>query len=240
VFLANMSHELRTPLNAVIGFSEMMVNRSFGDLNERYIAYATDINRSGEHLLQVINDILDISRIETGNVEMNEETFDAARAIKACVDLIRDRAGEEQVEVFAELAEDLPYIEADQRKFKQILINLLSNAVKFTPAGGRVGVHADINSSGQFAVRVADTGIGMPAEDIPVALAPFQQVDNRLARAYEGTGLGLPLVKSLTELHNGTVSIESAPDKGTTVTVALPAARIRRRAAPEESEKLTA
>jgi signal transduction histidine kinase len=226
-FLANMSHELRTPLNAVIGFSELMINRAFGDLDERYAAYAGDINSSGVHLLAVINDILDISRIEAGDVELNEEAFYPIAVIESCADLIRDRAKEGEITLDLDLPEDLPPIEADQRKYKQILINLLSNAVKFTPPGGRVTVAAEITAFGGFKLHVTDTGIGMRPEDIPVALTPFRQVDNRLARTYEGTGLGLPLVKSLIELHDGTVSIESTLGAGTTVTVTLPPSRIR-------------
>jgi signal transduction histidine kinase len=239
-FLANMSHELRTPLNAVIGFSEMMINRAFGDINERYAAYATDINQSGTHLLQVINDILDISRIEAGNVEMNEEVFEPAAAIKSCLDLVRDRARDGEITLSLDLPEALAPIEADERKFKQILINLLSNAIKFTPAGGSVAVGAEITPNGGMAVRVTDTGIGMKAEDIPIAMAPFRQIDNRLARAYEGTGLGLPLVKSLTELHDGTVSIESTLGKGTTVVVNLPPSRVRSVESAAGSAKLSA
>jgi len=227
-FLANMSHELRTPLNAVIGFSEMMVNRSFGDLNERYAAYAADINRSGDHLLQVINDILDISRIEAGNVELNEEAFDPADAIESCIDLVRERASKGDIALALDPTQELPAITADLRMFKQILINLLSNAVKFTPAGGSVTVSAQIAADGGFAVCVTDTGIGMRAEDIPVAFTPFRQIDSRLARAYDGTGLGLPLVKSLTELHAGTVSIDSTPGAGTTATIGFPPSRVLR------------
>jgi len=226
-FLANMSHELRTPLNAVIGFSDLMINRAFGDLDERYAAYAVDINRSGDHLSQVINDILDISRIESGNVEMNEEAFYPAAAIKSCLDLVRDRANDGEITLDLDLPDNLPAIEADPRKFKQILINLLTNAVKFTLKGGRVAVDASIDEAGRFVLTVSDTGIGMRPEDIPVAMTPFRQIDNRLARGYEGTGLGLPLVKSLIELHSGAVSIESSLGSGTTVTVTLPPSRVR-------------
>ena len=239
-FLANMSHELRTPLNAVIGFSEMMVNRAFGDLNEQYATYADDINSSGVHLLEVINDILDISRIEAGDMEFNEEAFDPAAAIAGCIELVRDRARQGEVALDIDLQHELPPIEADQRKFKQILINLLSNAVKFTQSGGQVVASAAIAPGGEFTLRVKDTGIGMRAEDIPVALTPFRQVDSRLARAYEGTGLGLPLVKSLTELHGGAVSIESAPGVGTTVTVTLPPTRVRTGAGSALPEPLSA
>jgi len=227
-FLTNMSHELRTPLNAVIGFSELMVNRAFGDLDERYAAYAADINSSGVHLLEVINDILDISRIEAGSVELNEEAFDPASVIKSCMDLMRGRADKGEIALTLDLPDDLPAITADQRMLKQVLINLLSNAVKFTPAGGKVTASAAMANNGGFLLSVSDTGIGMRAEDIPVALTPFRQIDNRLARAYEGTGLGLPLVKSLIELHGGTVSIDSTLGAGTTVTVALPPSRVRR------------
>jgi len=239
-FLANMSHELRTPLNAVIGFSEMMESRAFGELNDRYAAYAADINRSGEHLLEVINDILDISRIETGGMEMNEEVFNPASTIAGCVDLIRERAIEGQVMVGLDLPENLPNIEADQRKFKQILTNLLSNAIKFTPSGGRIDVGAEQAANSSFVLRVVDTGIGMRPEDIPIALEPFRQVDGRLARAYEGTGLGLPLVKSLTELHGGELTIASELGKGTTITISLPPARTHAAKLANQSKVLSA
>ncbi|MDH3235496.1 MAG: ATP-binding protein, partial [Alphaproteobacteria bacterium] len=157
-----------------------------------------------------------------------------------CIELVRDRARQGEVALDIDLQHELPPIEADQRKFKQILINLLSNAVKFTQSGGQVVASAAIAPGGEFTLRVKDTGIGMRAEDIPVALTPFRQVDSRLARAYEGTGLGLPLVKSLTELHGGAVSIESAPGVGTTVTVTLPPTRVRTGAGSALPEPLSA
>jgi signal transduction histidine kinase len=239
-FLTNMSHELRTPLNAVIGFSDMMTSRAFGDLDERYAAYAADINRSGVHLLEVINDILDISRIEAGTVELNEEAFEPARVIKSCIDLVRDRAKDGGIDIELDAPDELPPLKADQGKLKQILSNLLSNALKFTPSGGRITVSAQITTYGAFQLGVSDTGIGMRPEDIPIALTPFRQIDNRLERAFEGTGLGLPLVKSLTELHDGTVSIESTLGQGTAVHVTLPPRRVGRANGAESTERQSA
>jgi signal transduction histidine kinase len=225
-FLANMSHELRTPLNAIIGFSDIMTREIFGPLGqERYVEYARDIHTSGQHLLNLINDVLDIAKIEHNKTELAEETVDVPEAVEACLRLMRDRAVAAGVETAARMPPDLPRLFADGRRLKQILLNLISNAVKFTPAGGRVEVRASADLTG-FRLVVADTGIGIAAADIETALSPFGQIDSSLARRYEGTGLGLPLARSMAELHGGRLEIESSPGAGTAITVWLPPSRI--------------
>ena len=225
-FLANMSHELRTPLNAVIGFSELMMAELFGPLGDaRYLDYSRDIHDSGKHLLVLINDILDLSKIEAGKLELREETVDLQEVSLACERLVRERAHLAGVHLSAPTSLDLPLFRGDSTKLKQILLNLLSNAIKFTPAGGFITVSIGTNDKGPF-LSVSDTGIGMQPEDIPTALKPFQQIENSIARQYEGTGLGLPLTDALARLHGGSLAIESAPGKGTTVIVQLPRERI--------------
>ncbi|MHA1538387.1 MAG: sensor histidine kinase [Alphaproteobacteria bacterium] len=226
-FLANMSHELRTPLNAIIGFSEIMEQQLLGQLSDQYRDYAGNIQTSGVHLLEIINDILDISRIESGDVELTEETFSLRSAVKSSVRLIDERARAKKIVVSVDVAADLPGLFADERKIKQVLINLLSNAVKFTGDGGKVSVSARMTGSG-LAIEVSDNGIGMRASDIPTALSPFGQVDSVLARKYEGTGLGLPLSKTLVELHGGELRIDSEMNRGTSVAVTLPGERLVR------------
>ena len=233
-FLANISHELRTPLNAIIGFSDVMQRELFGALgSEQYRAYARDIYQSGTHLHEVINDILDLSKIEAGKLELREEMVDVAATVRRCIRLLRPRADSGEITLEARLADPLPALHADHRKVKQILINLLSNAVKFTERGGTVAVEARTDDDGGLVLAVVDTGIGMAAEDIPVALQPFGQLDSALDRKYEGTGLGLPLTKSLVELHGGTLAIESVVGKGTRVTVRFPRDRTLVRTAAE-------
>lgn len=224
-FLANMSHELRTPLNAVIGFSEIIRDALMGPVSTRYQEYARDICSSGEHLLSMINDTLDLSKIEVGQLEIYEETVEIREIITASHRFIRERAQKGEIEVVIEVQENLPAVRADQRRLKQIFLNLLSNAVKFTPQQGRITVTAGVLSSGQIEFSVSDTGIGMKPEDVAIALEPFRQVDGELNRRYEGTGLGLPLVQRLVELHGGELGIETAPHAGTTVTITLPADR---------------
>jgi PAS domain S-box-containing protein len=226
-FLANMSHELRTPLNAIIGFSELMQNEPFGPLgDEQYKTYAKDICESGTHLLSLINDILDLSKIEAGKLELNEERVDVARAVGVCRRIVDVRAQEAGLALHTRLNQDLPHIRVDERAFKQIVLNLLSNAVKFTPPGGRVSVDARVDDGGRFVIEVSDNGIGIAAEDISKALTPFGQVENLLTREQQGTGLGLPLVNSLVEQQDGTMTIESEPNRGTTVTIVFPAERV--------------
>jgi signal transduction histidine kinase/CHASE2 domain-containing sensor protein len=229
-FLATMSHELRTPLNAVIGFSEIMKTEALGPLGTpQYKEYMEDIHASGAHLLAVINDILDMSRIEAGEMKPAEERMEIARVVNAAVRLIAERATKGRVALKADLPADLPSLYADERMIKQILLNLLSNAVKFTPEGGRVTTGATVQTDGGISLWVADTGIGIAAEHMEVILQPFGQADSRLERKYEGTGLGLPLVKAMVELHDGTLEIASAKGEGTTVTAHFPPIRAVRK-----------
>lgn len=226
-FLANMSHELRTPLNAVIGFSEIMKSELLGEMgNEQYKGYCNDIHQSGIHLLKVINDILDISKIEAGKFDLYDEEIDPVEAIESCMRLIRERARNSNIDLSMVLQGELPLIRADERKLKQILLNLLSNAVKFTPEGGSVSIEAVADSELGFKVSVSDTGIGIAREDFNTVLTPFGQVESALGRKFDGTGLGLPLAKSLVELHGGSLSLESEIGSGTTVTVQFPTQRL--------------
>ncbi len=223
-FLANMSHELRTPLNAIIGFSDMMQSQMLGPIGQpQYLEYSGDILESGRHLLAVINDILDVSRIEAGTLTLEPDRVDMEQVIESSIRLIRQRADEHGLSLRVRADRPLPSLVGDSRRLKQVLLNLLSNAVKFTPEGGTVSLSARTEGD-WLEVAVADTGIGMAPEDIPKALTPFVQVDSRLARKYEGTGLGLPLAKSFVEMHGGTLSLTSEPGVGTTVTMKLPVA----------------
>jgi signal transduction histidine kinase/HAMP domain-containing protein len=230
-FLANMSHELRTPLNAVLGFSEIIRDAIMGPVDARYQEYANDIYTAGRHLLSLINDVLDLSKIEVGRLELQEGNVDIADVLATCYRIIAGRAKEAGLDVTIDVAPDLPLIRGDERRLKQIVLNLLSNAVKFTPTGGRVIVAADVLQSGEALISVADTGIGMRPEDIKLALEPFRQLDGALNRRYEGTGLGLPLVQRLVQLHGGTLSIKTAPGAGTTIKLRLPASRCVREVA---------
>jgi PAS domain S-box-containing protein len=226
-FLANVSHELRTPLNAIIGFSEAISSELFGPLeNPTYREYVTDIFDSGIHLLNLINDILDMSKAEAGRIDLSEEAVNLADAVTVCMKMVRKRAESADIALNAEVPPNLPLLHADDRRIKQILLNLLSNAVKFTDAGGRVDLTCHIAKDGRLAVRVSDTGIGMTAEDLGKAMEPFGQVDSRLARRYEGTGLGLPLTKALVEHHGGQLVAESTPGQGTVITALFPVDRL--------------
>jgi signal transduction histidine kinase len=220
-FLANMSHELRTPLNAIIGFSEIIKTGVFGAAGDRYREYAGHILSSGTHLLDLINDILDLSKLEAGQFELHEEHVDIAAAIAECLNLIEPHARRAKVRISTALEPGLPAIRGDERRIRQIVLNLLSNAVKFTPEGGGVQVSAFLKNDG-LAIVVSDTGIGIAAADIPTALRSFGQVDSKISRKHNGTGLGLPLAKHFTELHGGTLSLESEVNRGTTITVTFP------------------
>ncbi|MCA3268287.1 MAG: PAS-domain containing protein [Azospirillum sp.] len=225
-FLANMSHELRTPLNAIIGFAEIMIDQLFGPLGDpRYAEYARDIGDSGKHLLNLINDILDLSKIEAREASLREEQVDLGGVVESCVRLMRERAARARLDLRAHVEADAPVVWADRIKLKQIVLNLLSNAVKFTPENGRVEIETGMTADGGSFIRVRDTGIGMRAADIPIALQPFRQIESTLARAHQGTGLGLPLSLAIARMHGGTLDVESAPDLGTTVTLRLPAER---------------
>jgi signal transduction histidine kinase len=220
-FLANMSHELRTPLNAVIGFSEMLSEKVFGDLNEKQDEYVSDIHGSGKHLLSLINDILDLSKIEAGKLELSLSTFPLEEAIAGALMLTRERAFGRGIQQVPEIESDLGSIEADERKVKQILVNLLSNAVKFTDTGGVVTVRAR-RLNDVFEIAVADTGIGIAPEEQSLVFEEFRQAGEDDAKRAEGTGLGLALVKRLTELHGGRIHLESELGRGSCFTVTLP------------------
>jgi signal transduction histidine kinase len=224
-FLANMGHELRTPLNAIIGFSTMMRDGTFGPLNEKYGEYAAAIVSSGEHLLAIINDILDMARAEANRLVLVEEDVEIARAISFSIGTIEEMARRAEIDCRSEIPADLPRFFGDAAKLRQILINLLSNAVKFTPAGGAVKISVERSPDDELSFRVADTGIGIAPEKLPVALAPFGQVESGLNRKFDGVGLGLPLAKRLVEMHDGTMEIVSAPGNGTVVTARFPKER---------------
>lgn len=222
LFLANMSHELRTPLNAILGFSEVMRDAQVGPLDARYRDYARDIHAAGQHLLRIVNDVLDTSKMEAGQFDLNEESFSFVDVVDECRRLVEDKAKDGKVELSVVRSDDELLVFGDRVRIKQALLNVLSNAVKFTGPGGSVKVSITQPELGGIAVLVTDTGIGMRPDEIPVALEPFQQVDKSLARRYEGTGLGLPLAKAFVELHGGSLEIESEANKGTTVRVWLP------------------
>ncbi len=226
-FLANMSHELRTPLNAIIGFSEMIGGETFGPVGSpKYLEYVKDINESGVHLLQLINDILDLSKIEAGKLELDERDIDVSDAVNACLTLVKERGHRAGVNLVCNMAAGLPPLRADERKVKQILLNLLTNAIKFTPSGGSTTLTVSSSWDCGYVFEVVDTGIGIAPEDIAKALMPFGQINGDLTRKNEGTGLGLPLTKSLVEMHGGSFDIQSEVGVGTTVTARFPAERM--------------
>jgi signal transduction histidine kinase len=224
-FLANMSHELRTPLNAIIGFSEVINTGMFGPLSVRYREYGGYVLNSGVHLLALINEILDLSKLEAGKLELQDEDVDLSTVAREALRLVEAQAEKSKIHLSEAMRGDIPLIRGDERRLRQILINLLANAVKFTPEGGRVRVSI-FRRDAELAIEVSDTGIGMTPEQIPKALEPFGQIESKVSGKYEGTGLGLPLAKRLSELHGGTLTIESALNVGTKVTVTLPAERI--------------
>ena len=220
-FLASMSHELRTPLNAIIGFSEVLLARFFGELNEKQDDYLKDIHSSGKHLLALINDVLDLSKVEAGRMELELSEFDAPAALSDAMTLIRERAMKHGIALGLDVAPGIAAMTADERKFKQILLNLLSNAVKFTPDGGRVDVSATRDGAG-LVVAVRDTGIGIAPEDQQAVFEEFRQVGAHYTSKAEGTGLGLALTRRFVELHGGRIWLESAPGKGSTFYFTIP------------------
>lgn len=225
-FLATMSHELRTPLNAILGFSEIMKSETFGPLgNARYLEYTNDIFRSGQHLLSLINDVLDFTRADAGELQLHEEEVDLDEVVRDAVGMVRRQAETHDLTLRIESTPNLPLLIADHRRVRQVLLNLLSNAVKFTPDGGQVFVRTTMEREG-LTIRVTDTGIGIAKSDIPLAMERFGQIDSDLARKYEGTGLGLPLSKCLMEGHGGTLDVESELGRGTTVTLTFPQERL--------------
>jgi signal transduction histidine kinase len=219
-FLASMSHELRTPLNAVIGFSEVLLERMFGDLNERQEDYLQDIHSAGRHLLALLGDILDLSKIEAGRMELDCAPIDLPHLFAETTELLRERVATKGLTLTTD-ADDVAEITADRRKLTQVLFNLVTNAIKFTPSGGHVTLTARRIDT-QVALAVADTGIGISKEDQGKLFQVFTQVDGSLARRHEGTGLGLALTRRLVELHGGSISVRSAPGAGSTFTVILP------------------
>ncbi|SRR5579875_917176 len=220
-FLANMSHELRTPLNAIIGFSEMIERKVLGPISENYRQYGEIVRTSGQHLLAIINDILDIAKLNAGKTELRLEPVDLNQTISEAIAIVSRKAESVGIAVVSALAPDCPTIEADPVRLRQVFLNVLANAVKFTPAGGRIDV-ATTATTAELRIAVKDNGVGMAPEDIPRALEPFTQVGRERTAAQEGTGLGLPISKTLVELHGGRLEIASAPQRGTTVTISLP------------------
>ncbi len=221
-YLAKVSHELRTPLNAILGFSEVLKNEMFGPIgNERYREYGKIIHDSGSHLLGLINDVLDMSKLEAGKLEMHFAPVEICKLIIDCVRGVEPQAKAARVGVCVVLHDNIGWINGDGKRLRQMLLNLLSNAIKFTPPCGEVRVSA-FRSGGSVAIAVSDTGIGIAEDDIPRVLEPYTQIDSKQARQHEGTGLGLPLTKELAEAHGGRLTIESTLDVGTTATILLP------------------
>ena len=220
-FLANMSHELRTPLNAIIGFSEVLQEKLFGDLNEKQAEYTSDILTSGQHLLSLINEILDLSKVEAGRMELEVAPFDLPLAIDNARTFVRERAVKHGITLDLDVDDRLGEYVGDERKIKQILLNLLSNAVKFTPEGGRISITANKTDTGAE-ISVNDSGIGIAPEDQPKIFEEFRQVGSDSTHKTEGTGLGLTLAKKFVELHGGKIWVESELGKGSTFTFTLP------------------
>lgn len=225
-FLANMSHELRTPLNAIMGFSEVIKNEMFGHIAvPQYVEYARDIYGSGSHLLDIINDILDLSKVEAGKFDLTEENVAIEEVVFAVCNIVKGKADEKNLHIAPRLPGVMPRLYADKRALKQMMLNLLSNAVKFTPKDGEVSIAASLDDRGAVKITVTDSGIGIAPEDMDKVLSPFGQVDSDLAREHEGTGLGVPLVKAMIELHGGELLFQSAPGKGSVVTLRFPPER---------------
>jgi signal transduction histidine kinase len=230
-FLANMSHELRTPLNAILGFSEIIKNASFGPISSNYRDYAQDIHNSGAHLLSLINDVLDLSKLEAGQFELVEQMVDLSLLAESSLRFVEPQAQKENIALSHSIEPSVSLIRADERRMRQILINILSNAVKFSPRAGQVSLTANPTDDG-LVIQIRDNGIGIPADKIKLAMEPFSQVETGRTRNYQGTGLGLPLAKRLTELHGGTLSLDSEVNMGTLVSITLPRSRILDRADP--------
>ena len=226
-FLANMSHELRTPLNAIIGFSEIIKNEVFGPVGHKeYNEYAADIHNSGRRLLKVINEILDVSKIEAGERQLNENLVNIEKVVQTCCSLIVPKLESSSIKLENMLGEDTPKIIGEELAIKQMVMNLLSNAVKFTPAGGQITISCDVRKNGSCRLNIKDTGVGMAADQVEKAISPFGQLDTKLSRANSGTGLGLTLVNSLIKLHGGSLDIKSKENKGTTASLVFPSKRV--------------
>jgi len=227
-FLANMSHELRTPLNAILGFSEVMKDQHLGPVqNSRYLSYANDIHSSGRHLLAIINDVLDLAKIEAGKMTLdNAGLFEISPVLASSLAMLKGLGEKYGVTVHNEITEDGLQLKAVERMIRQILINLVGNAIKFTPPGGSVHVTSRLLNDGRYEVAVRDTGVGMTEQEMTYAMMPFGQNENRFTGKHEGTGLGLPLAKAMLELHEGSLTMSSVPEVGTTVTMTFPAHRV--------------
>lgn len=227
-FLANMNHELRTPLNAVIGFAQVMRQEALGPLGSpRYREYAAGIEESGQHLLDLVEDLLDVARLEAGQVSLREEELDPAQVMDRVARLVRPKADGARVMLFHDPEQELPVLWADARRLRQVLLNLLSNAVKFTPAGGLVELRGEILPDGGFAFVVRDTGIGIQPDELSKVMEVFGQAEDVYRRSHSGPGLGLPLAHGLMQLHGGGLTMESQPEHGTTVRAELPYWRVR-------------
>ena len=226
-FLAKVSHEIRTPLNAIIGFSEVMTEERFGPIgNERYRQYLKDIHASGSHLISLINDLLDLSKIEAGKLELTIASVSLNELTQQCVAIMQPQANRERVIIRTSLSPRLPQVMADARSVRQIVLNLVSNSIKFTAAGGQVIVSTAMSDAGEVVLRVRDTGIGMNEQDLATALEPFRQVATTTRGRAGGTGLGLPLTKALAEANQATFQIKSKPNEGTLIEIAFPGARL--------------
>jgi signal transduction histidine kinase len=221
-FLSGMSHELRTPLNGIIGFTEFLIDEKPGPLRPKQKEYLGDVLNSGRHLLQLINDVLDLAKVEAGKMELHLETFPVRKAVEEVTAVIQGIASKKQISITIEVGPDLDAVTLDQQKFKQILYNLLSNAVKFSDDRGRISIRASRLDPQQLQVEVRDSGIGIKAEDIHRLFSEFEQLDSGPARRFEGTGLGLALTKKIVEFQNGRIRVESQPGLGSAFTVLLP------------------
>ena len=227
-FLANMSHELRTPLNAILGFSEMMKREILGPMSPpKYRDYVEDIHHMGSHLLSLVNDILEMSKVEAGESQLNETEFPVREALEECVRTVAAAYRDRETALVIDRQSSLPYLRADQRMFTQMVLNLMSNAVKYTPNQGRIRITGVLAENGSFRLSVSDTGIGMTDQEINEAFEPFRRADHALASNFEGIGLGLPLTKAMVEMHGGNLEIASISNHGTTATLVFPAERVR-------------
>ncbi len=226
-FLASMSHELRTPLNAIVGFSEVIDNEVFGEIGcDAYKEYVTNIADSARHLLETINNILEISAIESNKIALDEGVFELQTALQVPLRLLKPRAEAHRLEIVTQIDPRVSMVRGDERRIKQVFLNLISNAIKFSDAKEEVVIDINLDRDENLKIKITDHGVGMTEKDIELAQIPFGQEDPMVARKHEGTGLGLPLTKTLVELHGGSLEIDSAPEKGTTVTVTLPSSRV--------------
>jgi signal transduction histidine kinase len=228
-FLANMSHEMRTPLNAILGYSEVLKDQHFGPLRpEKYLEYARDIHESGAFMLSLVNDVLDMATVESGQLEFHESSVNVETVVDSCFRMLKGRADSFNLSLIKEITDGVPNLRADERMVKQMLLNLLSNAVKFTPKGGRIGVVGTLEASGDLLIAVADNGVGIADEDQQRILERFTVGDDALDRSADGAGLGLSLTKSMVELHGGNLELRSNVEVGTVVTLRFPKSRLEK------------